>query len=70
MLQPNSDSTCQRVSGEHPGERRWSSYSNEGHINTKFLSNNQKVEEDGEMNMKGITSLHLLNMHHLQARSV
>lgn len=56
MLQPSSDSTCQRVSGEHPGEKRWSSYYNGGHINTKFIPNNLKVEEDGEMNRKGLSS--------------
>lgn len=34
MLQPNSGSTCQRVSGEHPGEEIQISYSNEGHLHT------------------------------------
>lgn len=44
MLQLNSDSTCQRVSGEHPEERRRSSLFDEGDMNARFLPSNTAEE--------------------------
>lgn len=56
MLQLHSDSTCQRVSEEHPGEKRWSGYSNEGHINTQFIQQIFTKLKTMEMTRKGIPS--------------